>query len=33
MEEKFVWKKAYSWVLILNAVYILIFYYLMTTFS
>jgi hypothetical protein len=33
MEEKHKWKKSYSIVLILNAIYILIFYLLMEIYS
>ncbi len=32
MLEKLVWKKEYSLVLILNLVYVLFFYYIMTAF-
>jgi len=31
--DKLVWKKSYTWVLLLNAVYIIIFYYLMKSFA
>jgi len=31
--DKFVWKKSYTWVLLLNAGYIVLFYYLMKTFA
>ncbi|MEM7086900.1 MAG: hypothetical protein AAF489_12000 [Bacteroidota bacterium] len=31
--EKFIWKKSYTWVLLLNAGYIVLFYYLMKSFS
>lgn len=30
MEVKFVWKREYTMVLVLNAIYILVFYYIMT---
>ena len=30
MQDKLIWKKEYTLVLILNAIYILIFYYIMT---
>lgn len=30
MEEKFIWKKEYSIVLILNVIYVIIFYFIMT---
>ncbi len=30
MEDKYIWKKEYTLVLILNTVYILVFYYIMT---
>lgn len=33
MEDKFDWKKEYSLVLILNILYILIFCYIMTSFT
>lgn len=32
-EKKYVWKKEYTWVLLLNAAYILIFYLIMISFS
>ncbi len=32
MQDKLVWKKEYSLVLVLNIAYILIFYYLMSAF-
>lgn len=31
MKEKMVWKREYTWVLVLNAIYILLFYYIMTS--
>jgi hypothetical protein len=31
--EKFIWKKSYSLVLLANAVYILLFYFIMSLFS
>ena len=31
MDDKLIWKKEYSLVLILNIIYILIFYYIMTS--
>ena len=31
--DKFVWKKSYTWVLLLNAGYVVMFYYLMKTFA
>ena len=31
--DKFVWKQSYTWVLLLNAGYIVLFYYLMKLFS
>ena len=31
--DKFVWKQSYTWVLLLNAAYIVLFYYLMKMFS
>lgn len=33
MEDKFVWKKEYSVVIILNILYLFIFYYIMTSFT
>lgn len=33
MESEFEWKKQYSWVLIFNALYIVVFYLIMTSFS
>lgn len=33
MLEKFDWKKEYTLVLVLNILYILVFYYLMTAFT
>jgi len=33
MLEKLTWKKEYTLVLVLNAIYILIFYYIMTIYS
>lgn len=33
MMDKFVWKKSYTWVLLFNAGYIIIFYYLMKSFA
>ena len=33
MNDKFVWKKIYSIVLIANALYIILFYFLMTFFN
>ena len=33
MESDFEWKRQYTWVLILNALYIVIFYLIMTSFS
>ena len=30
MEEKFIWKKEYSLVLILNIIYVIVFYFIMT---
>lgn len=33
METDFEWKRQYSWVLILNALYIVIFYLIMTSYS
>jgi len=30
MEVKFVWKREYTLVLVLNAIYILVFYFIMT---
>jgi hypothetical protein len=33
MEEKFVWKRMYTLVVILNVLYILLFSYLMTAFT
>lgn len=30
MDEKFIWKKEYSLVLILNIIYVVIFYFIMT---
>lgn len=33
MWEKLVWKKEYSLVLILNIIYVLLFYYLMSSFT
>jgi hypothetical protein len=32
MEHDFTWKKAYTWVLVLNALYILSFYLIMTAY-
>ena len=31
--EKFIWKKSYTWVLIINAVYIVLFYLMMKNFT
>lgn len=31
MDDKFIWKKEYSLVLILNVLYILLFYFIMTS--
>lgn len=33
MEEKFVWKRMYTLVVILNVLYVLVFSYLMTAFT
>jgi hypothetical protein len=33
MEDKLVWKREYTLVLILNTLYILIFYFVMTSYS
>ncbi len=33
MEDKLVWKKEYTLVLLLNALYVLIFYFVMIAFS
>ncbi len=33
MVSKFEWKRQYSWVLIFNTLYILVFYLIMTSFS
>ncbi len=30
MNEKFIWKKEYSLVLILNIIYVIVFYFIMT---
>ena len=30
---KFVWKKSYTWLLLINACYIVLFYYLMKSFA
>ena len=32
MKHNFVWKKTYTWVLVLNALYILLFYFIMTAY-
>lgn len=32
-KEKFVWKQSYTWVLVFNAVYIVLFYLLMKNFA
>lgn len=31
--EKYQWKPAYTWLLIANAIYVLIFYFVMNSFS
>lgn len=31
--EKYRWKSAYTWLLIANAIYVLIFYFIMNSFS
>tara|TARA_R110000850_G_scaffold80862_1_gene173598 strand:+ start:150990 stop:151097 length:108 start_codon:yes stop_codon:yes gene_type:complete len=31
--EKYIWKKEYTWVLLANAIYIVLFYFLMTSFT
>ena len=31
--DKFVWKKSYTWVILINAAYIVLFYYLMKSFA
>lgn len=31
--EKYIWKKSYTLVLIINAIYIILFYFIMKTFS
>ncbi len=31
--EKYIWKKSYTLVLIVNAIYIILFYFVMKTFS
>lgn len=33
VSEKWIWKMSYSWVLIINAVYILLFYLLMKSYA
>ena len=33
MDQEFRWKKVYTWVILLNALYILIFYGIMNAFS
>ncbi|PKB44105.1 hypothetical protein AX016_2317 [Cellulophaga sp. RHA19] len=33
MEDKFVWKKEYSWVLLLNLMYAIVFFIIMKTYN
>lgn len=32
-KDTFIWKKSYTWILIINAIYIILFYLLMKTYS